>query len=353
MTNTALALAAEAPDLFRAIPASEIESTAVTWLWPERVPVGSLTLLVGDPGLGKSLLTIDLAAKVSRGELGDGGVSLLVTAEDALAATVRPRLDAAEAGLDRVRLFQKGTGGLEEGLVLPDDVEELASLIGGHEAKLVVIDPLAAHLPRQINTWKDQSVREALAPLHRAAEAHQAAIVVVAHLNKGEGSDPLRRIGGSVGIAAAARSVLLLARDPSDPEGERGSQRVLAHAKSNLGPPAASLTFAVEEVELEGGVRTARVRELGLSAYLASELLTVERHERGSKVGDAIGLLGEMLASRPRPVTELEAAAQERDISWETMKRAKKVLGIESSKPSFGGGWAWQLPAEPLEQASP
>jgi hypothetical protein len=316
------------------------------------VPFGALTLLVGDPGLGKSLLTVELAARLSRGALGERGVSLLATAEDALAATVRPRLEAAGAELEYVRFLHKEADGIEEGLLLPDNVSDISLLIEEEGAKLVVIDPLAAHLPSRINSWRDQSVRVALAPLHRVAESTGAAIVLVAHLNKGEGSDPLQRIGGSIGIAAAARSVLLLARDPSDPEGERGRRRVLAQAKSNLGSRAESLAYELHEVLLEGGVPAAYVRELGLSPYEASELLASGRPERGSKMREAIELLQELLTAGPVPVTEVEEAAQERGISWETMKRAKQVRAVESQKLAFRGGWLWHLPASPLGPAS-
>jgi Histidine-specific methyltransferase, SAM-dependent len=75
-----------------------------------------------------------------------------------------------------------------------------------------MVDPLMAHLPVQVNSWKDQMVRQALAPLHGLAEETGAAVLVVAHLNKGQGTDPLHRLGGSIGIPAAARSVLLLGR---------------------------------------------------------------------------------------------------------------------------------------------
>jgi RecA/RadA recombinase len=332
-----------------AIPASEIEAVAAKWLWAERIPLGALTLLVGDPGLGKSLLTLGLAARLSRGKLGPPGVTLLVTAEDALAATVRPRLEAAGADLAHVHLYQREHDGIEEGLVLPDDVPELAHLIEEQEAKLVVIDPLAAHLPAHVNSWQDQSVRTALAPLHHAAEASGAAILVIAHLNKGEGSDPLRRIGGSIGIAAAARSVLLLARDPNDPDGERGSRRVLAHAKSNLAPLAGSLAYQIEEVVLERGIRSARLVERGPSPHTAWELLA-DPERRGSRLSEAIDLLEEMLSHGPRSVSELEQAAEARAIRWRTVKRAKTRLGIESQKAGFEGGWVWQLPGRAAER---
>jgi hypothetical protein len=46
---------------------ADVKPEAVRWLWPGRIPAGKLTILSGDPGLGKSFLTVDLAARVSRG----------------------------------------------------------------------------------------------------------------------------------------------------------------------------------------------------------------------------------------------------------------------------------------------
>src|SRR5829696_4119780 len=87
---------------------SEVEPEQVEWLWPGRLPLGKLAVLDGDPGLGKSAVTLDLAARISAGlELPDGqpcepaGVVLL-SAEDGLRDTIRPRLDAAGADSEKI-----------------------------------------------------------------------------------------------------------------------------------------------------------------------------------------------------------------------------------------------------------
>ena len=142
-----------------------------------------------------------------------------------------PRLLAAGAELERIVFPPPASDGLERTLRLPNDVNYLGELIASTAAKLVVFDPLVAHLPAKVNSWQDQSLRGALAPLAALAQELGTAVLLIAHLNKGRDADPLRRLGGSIGLAAAARSLLLLARDPDDPEGETGARRVLAHAK--------------------------------------------------------------------------------------------------------------------------
>jgi hypothetical protein len=289
------------------------------------------------------LLTIHLAAKVTRGDLGKAADVVMLTAEDPLAQVVVPRLTAAGADLERVHFGSIERDGIETSILLPSDIAALEALVSETNAQLVVIDPLMAHLATKIDSWKDQKVREALAPLHRLAERTGVAILVVAHLNKGQGNDPLERLGGSIGIPAAARSVLLLGRDPDEPEGDR---RVVAHVKSNLGMLAGSLAYELEEVRLATGAANVRLHEVGGSPYSGAELLALGQPAGGSKLVRAIDLLEARLSEGPVPVVELKEAAQEKDISWETVKRAKEALGVESHKCGFEGHWAWKLPAQ-------
>jgi AAA domain len=315
------------------------------WLWPKRVPTNAITVLAGDPGLGKSLLTISLVAKLTRGELGgQHGNAIMLTAEDPLAQTVRPRLEAAGADIARVHFGAICRDGFETPILLPDDVHALGRLVLERKAGLVVIDPLMAHLAGVINSWKDQMIRQALAPLHAMADETGAAVLVVAHLNKGQGTDPLQRLGGSIGIPAAARSVLLLGADPEHPHGRR---RVIAHAKSNLGPLAPSLALAIEGVTLRSlGVETARIREIGVSPQRAEDLLSIERPERAARLTEAIAFLETELREGPGLVKELTEKARQSGLSEQTLKRARTALGIESSKLDFSRGWQWQLPSD-------
>lgn len=320
-----------------------IEREQVRWLWADRVPLGMVTLLLGDPGLGKSMLTCWLAARASRA----GGDVLFMNAEDSPGVTIRPRLEAAAADLTRVHDVAVERDGVAEGLTLPDGVAELDRLVREHCARLVVIDPLSAHLAEQVNSWRDQSVRRALAPLARMAVEHGCAVLVVAHLNKARGADPLYRAGGSIGIPAAARSALLLARDPQDPDGERGTQRVLAHIKCNIGQQAESLSCEVQPVMLDDPERTktARIVIGEASTVSAAELLAAPDAEQRTERDEATDYLLAELAGGPQDAKRLlrDAPCSER-----TLKSAKKALGVESSRESTGndghGRWVWRLP---------
>jgi len=338
------------PDGIWAISYSEVKRETVEWFWDGLVPHGMLTLLVGDPGLGKSLLTVYLAAMASN----KGISSILLSAEDHKGATIRPRLEAAGADLGLVHHIEVRRDGMEDGLSLPDDGATLDQIIGKTKTRLVVVDPLTAHLPESINSWHDQSVRRALAPLHRAAEKHGCAVVVVAHLNKGSGQDPLYRTGGSIGLPAAVRSALLLARDPNDPEAERGSRRVLAHIKCNVAPQSASRACEIKAATLSGkGKPEAPYLKInGTSSVSGRELLDADR-EGQSQSSDAEEFLREELARGQRTAEEIKAAAKRAGHSWRTVQRAKrnlqvtaKRIGGKGRQGKSGGGkghWVWKL----------
>jgi putative DNA primase/helicase len=218
---------------------SEVETEQVSWLWRGWLALGKLSVIDGDPGLGKSATVLDVAARVSTGrefadgtrnEAGPGGVVIL-SAEDALSDTIKPRLEAAGADLERIAslaMLPDGSGH-ERLLSIPEDLQHLETEIQRMEAKLVIVDPLVAFFSKKVDSHKDQDVRRALAPLAAVAERTGAAVQLVRHLSKGEGKNPVYRGGGSIGIIGAARIGSLVAKDPKDEE-----RRVLAPVKNNL-----------------------------------------------------------------------------------------------------------------------
>jgi len=132
----------------------EIADERAEWLWSPRVPLGAVTLLAGQPGLGKSQVSLYLAARLTRGELACGpGAAIVATAEDHRAAVIRPRLRAAQADLDHVfdiRVSRLDDIGGEDALLLPLDVRELEASIEETAAKLVVLDPLVSFLDGRV-----------------------------------------------------------------------------------------------------------------------------------------------------------------------------------------------------------
>jgi AAA domain len=323
---------------------SIVKPERVEWIWRGRIPKGKLTIIEGDPGDGKSTLTADMAARKSVGrpwpdgeECEVGGV-VLCSAEDGLADTIRPRLDAAGGDPERVlALATVPDGDSERLLSIPKDLAILRRGIERVGATLVVIDPLSAFLSGKVNTHRDADVRRALAPTAKLAEDTGAAIVVVRHLNQTNGGNPLYRGQGSIGIVGAARCALLVARHPED-EG----RRVLASLKSNLAEPAPSLNFVL--VESANG--SARVEWKGETTLSAAALLSAPTDpEERSALEEAVEFLRDGLGSGPVESKQVRKDARAAGITDITLKRAKSALGVRSKKQSTGP-WAWEIPEE-------
>jgi hypothetical protein len=331
----------------RLVRLDDVLPERVCWLWAGRIPRGKLTILDGDPGLGKSTIMIDLAARVSRGlpmpreaeSLVEPGGVVLLSAEDGLGDTIRPRLDAAGADSSRVVALtaiatEDGTERLPR---LPLDVGRLEAAIKEYGAKLVVVDVLMAYLSADVNAHRDQDVRSALAQLAAAAERTGAAIVVLRHLNKSPGGPAVYRGGGSIGIVGAAPSALVVGRDPDDE-----SRLVLAVTKANLAALAPSLAYRI--VDRNG---TGAIEWEGVTTHTAAQLLAVPTNtDERSALDEAKAVLRDILGDGAVRAKEVERQAREAGVSEKTLRRAKEALGVKSIRPDgFTGPWAWTLPA--------
>src|SRR5205823_14897029 len=134
---------------------------------------------------------------------------LYLSAEDSPEHTLVPRLIAAGADLGRVSFFTVRRDGLDDGMTLPDDLPALREAIIETGARIVIVDPLMAHVSGAVDSHRDHDVRRVLAPLARLADDLGIAVIVIAHLNKSEAGDVFRRVGASIGLTAAVRSILV------------------------------------------------------------------------------------------------------------------------------------------------
>ncbi len=321
-------------------PVSEIQAERIEWLWPDRVPFGMGTTLAGAPGTGKTTLLYDLAARSSR----EGRNTLICTAEDHLAAVVRPRLEAAGGDLGRIHV-------LTEPLTLPDDIDRLGQHVERLGVDLLVVDPIVAFISDTTNTHRDHHVRRVLAPLSAIAERQHLAACVVLHTNKAPGADPLLRISGSVGFTGAARSVLLAAEDPQDE-----TRRILAVVKSNLAAYPPPLAYSIAGVELPGDIPTSRVQWLGEAPEVdVRELLVSRDPEERSATEDAMEFLRELgLGETARPASDVMREAKVHGYAERTIRRARNLLKIPTWKEGVRGGWYWgPRPNEVSEGATP
>ena len=237
------------------IRASDVEPKKLAKLWNGRFHRGKLGFIAGEPGLGKSLIAIHMAATVSIGggwPNGEGtarlGDVIYISAEDSSADTIRPRLEVAGADLDRVHLIEAVNDHLgPRPFNLVVDLGRLdQSLQAICKPRLVIIDPINACLSstdvRPFNPNNVTQVRALLSRLEALAAKHRVAVVCVTHFTKAKGGSALSRVTGSFAFVAVARSVFTVMRKQDDPD-----LQIFAAAKNNLGRDVDALAFRIEQ----------------------------------------------------------------------------------------------------------
>jgi AAA domain/Bifunctional DNA primase/polymerase, N-terminal len=331
----------------------EIMMEEISWLWPGWLPLGKLCVLDGDPGLGKSTMLLDLAARISRhGQMPDGsqglqGRTLVLSGEDSDGDTIKPRLMAA--GADELYVHSLSCVADAKGkrpLCLPDDLDlmrEYISAMTGPPFRLIIIDPLFAFLVG-VDSSKDQEVRRALMHLRDFAEEKQVCVICLRHLNKGGGTKALYRGGGSIGIIGAARTGLVAARHP-----DNVNQRVLGVQKANLAAMPQSLLWRLVPTPLH----VCSVEWLGDCSLTADELVkdstpdeVEERQEKRTLVREAMDFLEHLLRHGAVAVKQCRLEARRNEVSGPSLRRAARNLNVRLTyhDPLAGGQNSWRLP---------
>lgn len=308
---------------------SDIQPEEVQWLWYPYIPLGKLTVIQGDPGEGKTTFVLAMIAALTKGEALpereplDPVNILYQTAEDGLADTIRPRLDALGADCSRVLVIDES----KRELSLSD--ERIRQAMEETGAKLLVLDPLQAYLGAEVDMHRANEVRPILKRLGAVAEQMGCAVILIRHLNKMQGQKSGHRGMGSVDFQAAARSVLLVGRTKEDPQ-----LRIVVPDKSSLAPEGESIAFAMDP---EQGFQWK-----GYCAYNAEELLGGSTKQVQTKTMQAEETLRNLL-DKPAPAEEILRRITAAGISERTLMTAKKNLGVLSEKR--GGQWFWRLPS--------
>lgn len=316
------------------------------WIWRPYLPLGKLVILDGDPGLGKSTLLLDLAARITRdgvmpgtaaGDLDMGGHPVgIISVEDSLAETVKPRLVAQRARQDRVIVVDD-----DSDMILPDDMSTLERLIKDNGLKFVVIDPLMAMINSSIDSHRDQEIRtEIMRPLKIIAEEQDCTIALIRHLNKLNGGAAIYRGGGSIGITGATRSAMLVGKDPADP----GNSRVFAHVKCNLARSGDSWRYVIDDGDAVGVLRWVETTDV-----TADQLVNQDFRESPKKA-EAAKFLRDMLVNGPMQQAELFKYAADDGIKEGALREAAKMIGVENWKDGFKGPSVWGFKEQREEQ---
>ena len=324
---------------------SDIEQRNLDWLWPGRIPLGKLTVIAGDPGFGKSLLTIAIASTVTNeakwpdcGEYAPFGSVVLLSAEDDDGDTVKPRLIAAQADESKVHsldsVVELPTG--RRGFSLDTDIDKLTMAIESvPDCRLLVIDPISSFMGN-VDSHNVADVRGVLSGLSDLAQQRQFAVLYVTHLNKGKGT-PMSRVSGSGAYVAAARSAMLVGRDPLDPD-----RRILAMLKSNLSTESSGAAYRIRSNHDELPVIE---WEPGPVDIAPEDLLGHDSGDIRRERDEAIQWLSAELSHGPVGSKRIQQLAKDAGHAWRTVLRAKSDLKVQSRRtPGPKSVWEWWHP---------
>ena len=297
----------------RLLPASAFAPEEAEYLVEPYLPRGMLSILGGVSGAGKTSLALDIAAKISHKH-----PVIYLTAENDPNKVLRPRVERLRADLDHI-YFQNGANFSMQDAELEELCKEL------HPA-LLVFDPIQSYLGHGVQMNRAEQVRPILDRLGALAKQLDMAVLLISHMSKpGPGvSSALDRLLGSSDFRNAARSILIVGRDPENPE-----RRVFAHAKNSLGEAGPSQLY--------------RIVEGGAIVYEGETSLTADRIIQAT-----------VPASRGRPAATLHDAVQALDkqlgfVGWvstsdayrlcarqgfseRTLRNARAVLGLKCLK---------------------
>ena len=332
---------------------ADVTPERVRWLWPHRLPRGKLVVIDGDPSVGKSTLTLDIAARVSTGATWPDGAPgtepaavLLLSAEDGLGDTIAPRLTAAGADQTKVHALveveiygeDEDDGPRRVPPSLPRDIPLMERIIRLHGVQLLVVDVLMAFLSGKVDSHRDQDVRSVLHLLSAMAERTGCCILLVRHLNKAAGASALYRGGGSIGIIGAARAAYLVARDPDDTD-----RRIIAVTKLNIAVEPPALAYRLVDDPANHCARV--VWEDAPTTHTAQDLLRgpADDDERTEQDEAADWLINHLRGNVECAAGDVIRAGERAGISKRTLQRARKRAGVSSRKATFGGGWNWAL----------
>jgi DNA repair protein RadA/Sms len=325
------------PNLIRL---SEVEPRCVDYLWEPFIPRGMLTMLSGDPSVGKSFIALSVAAELSRGRLLDGRrgeplTTLYLSNENPTAEVIRPRFDAL--GGDPNYLFVLSGKNIpteygEETIAITlDDVGAIDAAIRDSGARLVIVDPIQSFMGSSVDLHRSNETRPVLDRLAKLADAHGCAVLLIRHISKQTGGKAIHRGLGSIDLTGAVRSELLAGSPPDDP-----NARALIHIKSNIGRLGDAQGYAIDE---EGNFTWT-----GKSTITAAEILAAPDAPGERKIAEATRWLGEILQPGSCKPKEIIRLAKEAGISWATIRRAQKKLGSKPHKE--GRSWVWSFPQD-------
>lgn len=336
---------------------SEVKSLPIDWLWKDVLAFKKITLVAGEPGVGKSQLLLYIASVISNGlnfkhdsKRCESGKVLLISGEDTPEDTIKPRLLALGANIDNIH-YVKGIQRYDSNgyafydpICLIDNLSALEKNIIEHKYKLIIVDPISLYLG-SIDDSKNKEIRSALSIINALAERRNLAVLLNSHFSKPSGNtqkSAVYRVMGSIGFAAAARVVFGVMKDPEDPE-----RRLFIPIKNNIGQDKIGYVYKIKSCIVENNIETSRIDWLEEKIEkTANEVLNHVSPPDSPKLEEVKVFLQEMLKSGSIALSLIRTESEKRGFSVNRLYKAKDELNIYENM-SIGGkrGKIWSLPA--------
>jgi AAA domain len=322
----------------------------VRWAWEGRIPVGSLSSLTADGGMGKGTVAAWTAARLTRGELpGDHfgkpiTVFVIGTHEDGIGDTWVPRVKAAGGDVTRIASLETEFG---REIDLVRDARRIEALVRAHGFGCGYLDQVLDHFSPASNSHTQQDVRRTVQPIQALARGLEIGVMFTAHPSLASAGPRGIREGGSVQFGNVVRSALVIGWHP-----EVADVRVLVRRKGNAGPVPPGLTFTIEPASVVNPVtgelvRVGTIADLGEDPNLRSEdVRFTPPQEPGESKGDVMEhVLRELGADgERRGRREAQQTCERAGVSRATFDREWPPAFVETERE--GREVQWWIPKE-------
>lgn len=332
---------------------SQVKTKRVRWVDEDWMPAGSLVLLAGREGLGKSTIAAEKCARITRGQLegewfGQPRNVLYLHTEDARDFTVAPRLKAAGADMDRVLFVDVVTEHSDTGaLVLPEDIDDLERVVIGEQVSFIVLDAATSAMDASLSGKDDRQVRQFLEPLAQLAARRDCVVLGLCHFGKRDGNDTGKLILGSIAWSQVARSVLSVALDDDN------GHLIVTNTKGNLAPRTRSMECVIESTTVDtddGAADIGVLHWLGESDRDARDLLAgpvddTDAIERSEAEQVILAYLQDRGGSAP--AADVLKHARAVGLNDNATKKARIKAKVRTERQGFGKGasWVWTIDA--------
>lgn len=332
-----------------------IPTAAPVWAWhyadKGRIQLGTLALLAGRPGAGKSTAARWFAAHATRGTLGGCWQGkpqhvVYIASEESARYVVAPGLIAAGADMDRIHFPSATRDGEATALLSTLDEAALTAYCVAHHVSLVIVDPLMSTMTSMVDLNKNNEIRGQLSPWGRMADTINGVVLGVAHLRKSNNGDVVAAVTGSSAFGEIARAVFGFAKNPD------GDTRVMSQHKNSTGYEDLSVTYEIASVPVN--LADGKTAEVGAFAITGTSEVTVEDilGESGMQSGGG-GVLMEcqrwlddfLSVEGPLPSKDVKGLARkEGDWSAATTERAARKLKVVYESRGFPRHTYWSMP---------